>query len=45
MKKTFLKWVNTPAFWYEFWLPQSGIAGGTIAISLLTLLAYGVCYV
>lgn len=24
------KWINKPAKWWQFWLPQSGIVGGSI---------------
>lgn len=25
------RWVNKPARWYNFWLPQSGAVGGIIS--------------
>lgn len=37
MRKVFLKWVYTPARWYQFWMPMSGIYGGLIIISLCVL--------
>lgn len=42
----FKKWYNTPAEWYHFWLPQSGLFGGVImglilAIPFIILGTYG----
>lgn len=45
MKRLLKAWINKPAYWYEFWLPQSGLAGGTIAILLVLLIIKGICYV
>ena len=27
---TFVRWFLAPAFWWQFWMPQSGLAGGLI---------------
>lgn len=36
------KWFFRPARWYEFWLPQSGLTGGIMIGTLISLLILGV---
>lgn len=36
------KWFFKPARWYEFWRPQSGITGGVMMGTLISLLILGV---
>ena len=30
--KRFEQWIERPAKWYEFWMPQSGLHGGAIGV-------------
>lgn len=39
VKCAIVKWVATPAKWYEFWMPQSGLIGGLIFLSIVMLYA------
>lgn len=38
------EWLMKPAKWYEFWLPQSGVVGGTICSVILYSIVFGVMY-
>ncbi len=40
MCKRIKAYLNKPAFWYEFWLPQSGGAGGLINLSIIAILIF-----
>lgn len=36
--KKIVKWITTPAKWYQFWMPESGPVGGSVAGGILCLL-------
>jgi hypothetical protein len=38
MTESIFKWLTKPAKWYEFWLPQSGVAGGLIVGGMFAVL-------
>ncbi len=36
------EWMMTPAHWYEFWMPQSGLVGGLIVGLILLAICIAV---
>lgn len=38
MIKSIRRWWKQPAYWWEFWLPNSGLRGGIIVAVLLILI-------
>lgn len=37
LEERVVSWVQNPARWYQFWLPQSGLLGGLIGAALFLL--------
>lgn len=40
-----IAWIARPARWWQFWLPQSGIAGGAIIGAIMTVVAVAIALV
>ena len=38
--KKIVKWITTPAKWYQFWMPESGPVGGAIAGGILLFIIF-----
>ena len=40
MMEMLARWVNTPAKWYQFWLPGSGFLGGTFVVLVVLAIVW-----
>jgi len=44
MHRVIRQWINTPAEWWEFWLPQSGLVGGVVFYFIMAVAMCAVFY-